>query len=335
MLFKLNLFFLFFISTVMAIAHENSTVIFHVYQIDQSKLDKDKDRKKEDNKETNKGGEKKDNKETNKGGEKKDTASTDITVINQKLDSVLILMNAKVIPYIDAQNNIQNNTQAAEIAKLNVKINQLQSELGDMHKLIKQHSDDKTKTDNELVKLREQVSHESELLAQNKVQLKQEIDALQKQSYKIDETILKSIGDRLKLIMNADPAWIKTYEEFKVKRDLLWKADEYLSKPYDPKLKQLIVEINAAFSKGQQFAELSKEKLELSELLSGYCEKTEEMKSLLNIASKLNDLKEDRDKRINNSLYFFVGYDYLVSIILTNQTNYNHNPIKNTITDCE
>jgi predicted nucleic acid-binding Zn-ribbon protein len=270
-----------------------------------------------------------------KGDEKKDTASTDLTALNLKLDSVIRLMNAKVIPYIDAQNESENKVHEAEMFSLNEKIGQLNSDLVAKQKQITQQLEDKTKKENEIKELTEQLTKSSDQLLKQQEQLKLEIDALQKQSFKIDETILKSIGERLKITPKADPAWLKTYEEFKVKRDLLWQANECLSKPYDPKIKQLIVDLDAGFAKGQQFAELSKAKTEFLVLLKGYCEKTEEMKSLLNLVAKLNDLKDERDKRINNSMYFYVGYDYLISVILKNKSDFTYNPIKNTITSCE
>lgn len=274
-------------------------------------------------------------KSVQKGDEKKDTASTDLTALNQKLDSVIHLMNAKVIPYIDGQNATENKVHEAEITALNEKIKQLNSEVVAKQNQITQQVDDNSKKDRELKELKEQLTKSSDQLLKQKEQLKLEIDALQKQSFKIDETILKSISERLKITPNADPAWLKTYEEFKVKRDLLWQANEFLSKPYDPKIKQLIVDLEAGFAIGQQFAELSKAKTEFLVLLEGYCEKTDELKSFLTRVSKLNELKSERDKKIEFEMYEYVGYDYLISIILKNKSDFSYNPIKNTITDCE
>jgi hypothetical protein len=270
-----------------------------------------------------------------KGDEKKDTASTDLTALNLKLDSVIGLMNAKVIPYIDARNATENKAHEAEITALNEKIKQLNADMIAKQNQITQQLEDKTKKEKEIKELTEQLTKSSDQLLKQKEQLKLEIDALQKQSFKIDETILKSIGERLKITPNADPSWLKTYEEFKVKRDLLWQANECLSKPYDPKIKQLILDIEAGFAKGQQFAELSKAKTEFTVLLEGYCEKTDELKSFLTKVSKLNELKPERDKKIEFEMYEYIGYDYLISIILKNKSDFTYNPIKNTITSCE
>jgi thiol-disulfide isomerase/thioredoxin len=270
-----------------------------------------------------------------KNDKKTDTSSVNLSSVNLKVDSLLKLMNSKVITYIDAQNTAQNKVHEEEVAQLRVAISELKASEELKQKQINLNKEEKKNSDSEIAKLRDQVKSNSDVLLKQKEQLRMEIGALQKQSFKINETILNSLGERLNITPGIEASWIQTYQDFKVKRNLLSKADELLSKPYDAQVNQLIGEINSAFSSSQQFAELTKEKAEFIDLLSGYCEKSEEMKSLLNSVSKLNDFKEERDKKINNTMYYYVGYDYLISIIQKNKVDFNHNPIKNTITDCE
>ena len=270
-----------------------------------------------------------------KNDKKTDTSSVNLSSVNLKVDSLLKLMNSKVITYIDAQNTAQNKVHEEEVAQLRVAISELKASEELNQKQINLNKEEKKNSDSEIAKLRDQVKSNSDVLLKQKEQLRMEIGALQKQSFKINETILNSLGERLNITPGIEASWIQTYQDFKVKRNLLSKADELLSKPYDAQVNKLIGEINSAFSSSQQFAELTKEKTEFITLLSGYCEKSEEMKSLLNSVSKLNDFKEERDKKINNTMYYYVGYDYLISIIQKNKVDFNHNPIKNTITDCE
>ena len=270
-----------------------------------------------------------------KNDKRTDTSSVNLSSVNFKVDSLLKLMNSKVIPYIDAHNAAQNKEHEEEVAQLRVAISELKASEELKQKQINLNKEEKKNSDSEIAKLRDQVKSNSDVLLKQKEQLRMEIGALQKQSFKINETILNSLGERLNITPGIEASWIQTYQDFKVKRNLLSKADELLSKPYDAQVNQLIGQINSAFSSSQQFAELTKEKTEFITLLSGYCEKSEEMKSLLNSVSKLNDFKEERDKKINNTMYYYVGYDYLISIIQKNKVDFNHNPIKNTITDCE
>lgn len=266
--------------------------------------------------------------------ENKDTITLNLLEVNLKLESIINLMNSKVIPYIDAQNSVQDKKHEDEVSKINTANSQLKIDLEAKQKLVIQYLDDKKNNDIEIAKLSGQVKGNSDLLLKQKEQLRAEIGGLQKQSFKIDDAILNSLGERLKVIPGVEASWSQTYQDFKFKRNLLFQADEFLSKPYDPKMNKLIGEINTGFSSGQQFAELTKEKTVFTKLLSGYCEKTEEMKSLLISVSKLEALKDERDKKINNTMYYYIGYDYLISIILKNKTDFGHNPIKNTITDC-
>ena len=69
--------------------------------------------------------------------------------------------------------------------------------------------------------------------------------------------------------------------------------------------------------------------------MDNYCVKTNALKTFLERVNKLNAFPDERDRKIENEIYDYVGYDYLISIIQKNKVDFNHNPIKNTITDCE
>jgi len=282
------------------------------------------------NSETNKEKSKNNYKEGNK-----DTSSLTLSIIDLQLDSLMKLMNSKVIPYIDAQNAAQNKVHEEEVAQLKVTISELKASEESKQKQINQNKEEKKNSDSEIAKLRDQVKSNSDVLLKQKEQLRLEIAALQKQSFKINEAILNSLGERLNNTSDVEASLIKTYQDYKVKRSLLAQADELLSKPYDAKVKQLISDIKTGFSSGQQFTELSKEKVEFLLLLDNYCVKTNALKTFLERVNKLNAFPDERDRKIENEIYDYVGYDYLISIIQKNKVDFNHNPIKNTITDCE
>ena len=264
----------------------------------------------------------------------KDTTTVNVSKLKLQLDSLLNLMNSKVIPYIDAQNSTQNKVHDAEVSKFNATISQLKSDSESKQKLLDQKLAENKNFEAEITKLSNQVKINSEVLTKQKEQLRIEIGALQKQSYKIDELILNSIGERLKITPGVEASWLRTFDEFKNKRKLLISAEEALFKPYDEKIVQLKSEITNAFATGEQFNELSKSKAEFLILLDGYCEKTDELKSFLISVSKLNDFKKERDKKIENEIYYYVEYDYLLSIIQKNKSDFTYNPIKNTVINC-
>lgn len=309
---------LFCAASFLACAFENSKQESIENKIIVSNIDKKKEKDKEKEK-----------------PEKKDTTNLNLTDLNKKLDSLINLMNSKVIPYIDAQDSAQNKVLEVEITKINAVNSQSKLDLEAKQKLINQYLEEKKKSDSEIAKLRDQVKSNSDVLLKQKEQLRMEIAALQKQSFKIDETILNSLGERLKITPGVEVSWSQTYQDFKVKRSLLSQADELLSKPYDAKVKQLISDIKTGFSSGQQFTELSKEKVEFLLLLDNYCAKSNALKTFLERVNKLNAFPDERDRKIENEIYDYVGYDYLISIIQKNKVDFNHNPIKNTITDCE
>jgi len=279
-------------------------------------------------------------------GEKKDSNSVNFDAPNMQLDSIITLMNAmnsKVIPYIDTQNGLVNNAHEKAISEYKDTISDLRKDLAASEKELERQKQAKKKSDQDLKKCtdqdlkicKEQNQTNWDNSLKQKNQLEKEIAALAQQSFNIEEAILNSLGERLNITPGVDNAWVSKFNDFKTKRNVLVRANEALSKPYDTKVPQLIIDITTAFASGEQFAELKNSKDELLLLLRDYCKTTKELKSFLERVSKLNEYKVERDKRIQNEIYYYIKYDYFIQIINKNKDDFNHNPVKTVVTNCE
>jgi hypothetical protein len=228
-----------------------------------------------------------------------DSVGVDMTALKSQVDSILVLMNTKLVPYLDDKIQEYNNCESKQSL------------------------------------LNQQIKDNANVMDLLKTQLKLEVDALAKQSYTIDLAFITSLEEQINSIPGADKNWATTVSNFKAKRNLLIEASDALMRPYDAKVPGILKNLKDGFATGQQFVELTKAKDKFVKLLEKYCEKTDDLKSLLVDANTLNGLKTQRDILLESDLYRYVEYEYLVQIILKNKVEFTYNPIKNVVTNCQ
>jgi hypothetical protein len=264
-----------------------------------------------------------------------DSVGVDMTALKSQVDSILVLMNTKVVPYVDAQSATANAEQAAKIKSLTDEIATLKTQRSAENKILDDKIQEYNNCESKQSLLNQQIKDNANVMDLLKTQLKLEVDALAKQSYTIDLAFITSLEEQLKSIPGADKNWATTVSNFKAKRNLLIEASDALMRPYDAKVPGILKNLKDGFATGQQFVELTKAKDKFVKLLEKYCEKTDDLKSLLVDANTLNGLKTQRDILLESDLYRYVEYEYLVQIILKNKVEFTYNPIKNVVTNCQ
>ncbi len=267
--------------------------------------------------------------------EKTETSEVDVSALKTQLDSILFLLNTKVVPYVDGQSASENANQSLEMKTLNDEIVNLKTQLAEANNNLNEKIELANTCETKRSQLEIKNKDLSSVFQKQKVQLQAEISALSKQSFTIDLAFLTSLEEQLKVTPGVDNTWLNTVIDFKTKRALLVAANEALNRPYDVKVPGILEKLKDGFSTGQEFLELSKAKEKLAKLLEKYCEKTADLRSLLSDATTLNSLRTQRDKLLESELYNYVQFDYLLQIILKNQSDFTHNPIKNVVTPCE
>jgi hypothetical protein len=282
---------------------------------------------------------KKPGKKKKNGGEKEkdktESSEVDISILKSQLDSILSLLNTKVVPYVDGQSASANAAQNAEMKTLNEEIAALKTQLDEAKKNLNEKIELANSCEIKRSQLDNQNKDYNSVFQKQKAQIQAEISALSKQSFTIDLAFITSLEEQLKVTPGVDNAWLNTVIDFKAKRSLLVAANEALNRPYDAKVPEILKKLKDGFSTGQEFAELTKTKEKFVKLLEKYCEKTADLKSLLTDATTLNTLRTQRDKLLESELYNYIGYDYLLQIILKNQSDFNINPLKNVEITCE
>jgi hypothetical protein len=261
--------------------------------------------------------------------------SIQLKIISKRLDSISNILNSKIVPFIDASSKVEIDKRQLVIdnltnekAKLSSEISTIKEKLDNANNLNIQNSD-------QLKKISSSLDSKTLLIEKQKELLKNDILNLTNQDYRIEESFLNGIKERIKNTEGIDNSFSNILDDFINKRTILIQIEKALNAPFDSKISVLINDAEDIFSKGTSFKQLSKFKEKMLPLLKGYCQKTEDLKNVLIVAADLNILPDERKRVIKKNLIDYIGYDYLVNILIKNMDDYNHNPIKNSITNCK
>jgi len=260
---------------------------------------------------------------------------TKIDSIYLRLDSISNVLNTKIVPFIDASNKVESDKRQLVLDNLKNEKDKLSTELSTIKDKLDKANNLNSQNTEQLNKIRNSLESKTVVIEKQKEQLKRDISNLTNQDYRIEESFLNGIKERIKNTEGIDNSFSNILDDFIKKRTILIQIEKALNAPFDSKISVLINDAEDIFSKGTSFKQLSKFKEKMVPLLKGYCQKTEDVKNLLKEAFKLDILPQERDKLIKINLIDYIEYDYLLNILIKNMDDFNYNPIKNLITNCK
>ncbi len=244
------------------------------------------------------------------------------SVYHAKVDSILLVLQESVFPFIESLKSDQFKKEQELKAACEKQQNSIKKELVDTENELKQSRDSLRFVRNQLSSQKNTADSLKQSLQKRLSNFESFSLSLDRQDHHIQPSILELLEKEGKDLKNSgiNIQQLDRLSDFKQKCEALRFADDLINKNLSSieQIKEAKNKLNEAFSKGSSFTALSQENKKFTQLLSNYESRICELKDVINIILDLSvmPLEEKQENLLKViSILDFKEYGYLTSLI--------------------